>query len=95
MDGSFLNLFKNFNKVGFSYASSNENYCQGIISCLYYINNKISINYFLIKTRNERYVFRNQIKYLRSGDIFIFDRSYYSYDIVEKLEIIDVIIFLD
>ena len=90
VDGSFLNLFKNFNKFGFSYASSNENYCQGIISCLYDINNKIPINYFLIKTRNEREAFRNQIKYLRSGDIVIFDRGYYSYDIVEKLEIIDV-----
>ena len=57
---------------------------------LYDINNKIPINYFLIKTRNEREAFRNQIKYLRSGDIVIFDRGYYSYDIVEKLEIIDV-----
>ena len=90
VDGSFLNLFKKFNKNGFSYASSNENYCQGIISCLYDINNKIPINYFLIKTRNEREAFRNQIKYLRSGDIVIFDRGYYSYDIVEKLEIIGV-----
>ena len=35
VDGSFINLFKNFNKYKFSYASSNENYCQGIISCLY------------------------------------------------------------
>jgi hypothetical protein len=47
------------------YASSNETYCQGIISCLYHINNKIHINYFLIKTRNEREAFRNQIKYLK------------------------------
>ena len=90
VDGSFINLFKNFNKYEFSYASSNENYCQGIISCLYDINNKIPVNYYLIKTRNEREAFRNQIKYLRNGDTVIFDRGYYSYDLVEKLEIIDV-----
>lgn len=90
VDGSFINLFKNFNKYGFSYASSNETYCQGIISCLYDINNKIPINYFLIKTRNEREAFRNQIKYLKKDDIVIFDRGYYSYDLVEKLEIIGV-----
>ena len=90
VDGSFINLFKNFNKYEFSYASSNENYCQGIISCLDDINNKIPVNYYLIKTRNEREAFRNQIKYLRNGDTVIFDRGYYSYDLVEKLEIIDV-----
>lgn len=57
---------------------------------LYDINNKIPINYYLIKTRNEREAFRNQIKYLRNGDTVIFDRGYYSYDLVEKLEIINV-----
>lgn len=35
VDGSFINLYKNFNNYGFMYASSNETYCQGIISCLY------------------------------------------------------------
>jgi hypothetical protein len=90
VDGSFINLFKIFNKHGFMYASSNETYCQGIISCLYDINNKIPINYSLIKTRNEREAFKNQIKYLKKDDIVIFDRGYYSYDLVEKLEIIGV-----
>ena len=90
VDGSFINLYKKFHNFGFMYASSNETYCQGIISCLYDINNKIPVNYYLIKTRNEREAFRNQIKYLRNGDTVIFDRGYYSYDLVEKLEIIDV-----
>jgi len=90
VDGSFINLFKNFNKYGFMYASKNETYCQGIISCLYDINNKLPINYFLIKTRDEREAFRNQIKYLKKGDTVIFDRGYYSYDIIEKLELIGI-----
>jgi hypothetical protein len=90
VDGSFINLFKNFNKYGFMYSSKNETYCQGIISCLYDINNKLPINYSLIKTRDEREAFRNQIKYLKKGDTVIFDRGYYSYDIVEKLESIGV-----
>jgi hypothetical protein len=90
VDGSFINLFKNFNKYGFMYASKNKTYCQGIISCLYDINNKLPINYFLIKTKNEREAFRNQIKYLKKDDTVIFDRGYYSYDIIEKLELIGV-----
>lgn len=88
VDGSFINLFKSFDKYGFQYASSNKTYCQGIISCLYDIDNKIPINYNLIKTRNEREAFRDQIKYLKCNDIVIFDRGYYSYDLVEKMEII-------
>jgi len=90
VDGSFINLFKNFDKYNFMYASSNKTYCQGIISCLYDLNNKIPINYFLLKTRDEREAFINQIKYLRQGDTVIFDRGYYSYDLVEKLDLIGV-----
>jgi hypothetical protein len=33
------------------------------------------------KKRDERNAFKEQIKYLRSGDIVIFDRGYFSYDI--------------
>jgi len=90
VDGSFINLFKNFDKYNFMYASLNETYCQGIISCLYDIDNKIPINYFLLKTKDEREAFRNQIKYLRYGDTVIFDRGYYSYDLIEKLELLGV-----
>jgi len=90
VDGSFINLFKNFDKYNFMYASLNETYCQGIISCLYDIDNKIPINYFLLKTKDEREAFRNQIKYLRCNDTVIFDRGYYSYDLVEKLDLIGV-----
>jgi len=90
VDGSFINLFRSFEKYNYSYASKNNTYSQGIISCLYDIENKIPINYFLLKNRNEREGFRNQIKYLKSGDIVIFDRGYYSYDLIEKLELIGV-----
>ena len=90
VDGSFINLFKSFNKDGFMCASSNNSYCQGIISCLYDIGNKMPINYFLLKTRDEREAFRNQLKYLKNGDIVIFDRGYYSYDLVEKLKNMNV-----
>jgi hypothetical protein len=85
VDGSFLNLYKSFDKYGYEYASENKNYCKAIISCLYDIENKIPINYYLFKKRDERNAFKEQIKYLRAGDIVIFDRGYFSYDIIEKL----------
>jgi hypothetical protein len=85
VDGSFLNLHKNFNEYGYEYASDNKNYCKAIISCIYDIENKIPINYYLFKQRNERDAFKQQIKYLRKGDIVIFDRGYFSYDIIDIL----------
>jgi len=83
VDGSFLNLHKN--SYGYEYASDNKNYCKAIISCIYDIENKIPINYYLFKQRNERDAFKQQIKYLRKGDIVIFDRGYFSYDIIDIL----------
>jgi len=85
VDGSFLNLYKSFNKYGYEYASDNKSYCKAIISCLYDIENKIPINYYLFKKRDERDAFKEQIKYLRKGDTVIFDRGYFSYDIIDIL----------
>ena len=85
VDGSFLNLYKSFDKYGYEYASDNKSYCKAIISCLYDIENKIPINYYLFKKRDERDAFKEQIKYLRKGDIVIFDRGYFSYDIIDIL----------
>ena len=34
--------------------------------------------------------FRKQIKYVKYNDIVIFDRGYYSYDLIEKIEIINI-----
>jgi hypothetical protein len=85
VDGSFLNLYKSFDKYGYEYASENKSYCKAIISCLYDIDNKIPINYYLFKKRDERDAFKEQIKYLRTDDIVIFDRGYFSYDIIDKL----------
>ena len=90
VDGSYLNLYKSFDKYGYEYSSENKNYCKAIISCLYDIDNKIPINYYLFKKRDERDAFKEQIKYLRAGDIVIFDRGYFSYDIIEKLNKKDI-----
>ena len=47
VDGSTLSLSKKFNKYNFPFASKNKTYCKGYISCLFDVNNKITINYHL------------------------------------------------
>lgn len=86
VDGSYLNVFKSFGKYGYDYASDNKNYCKPLISCIFDIDKKIPINYNIFKTKNEREAFREQLKYIKKDDILLFDRGYFSYDIVESLE---------
>ena len=54
VDDTTLNLSKKFNSNGFKFASNNETYCKGYLSCLMDVNNKIPINYNLSLNNNER-----------------------------------------
>ena len=91
VDGSNLDLFKNFNSDKYPYASSKtKNYCKAYISCLFDIDAKIPVNYNLSTKNNERQSFKEQFKYLRKNDIVILDRGYYSDDLLMSLEKINV-----
>jgi hypothetical protein len=78
VDGSSLDLYKNFKTYGYRYASAKETYCKGYLSCLFDIENKIPINYNLSKNIDERESLINQLKYVNKDDILIMDRGYYS-----------------
>lgn len=91
VDGSNLDLFKNFNLDKYPYASSKtKNYCKAYISCLFDINTKIPVNYNLSIKNDERQSFKEQFKYLKKNDIVILDRGYYSDDLLISLEKINV-----
>jgi hypothetical protein len=77
VDGSSLDLYKNFKKYGYRYASNKETYCKGYLSCLFDIQNKIPINYHLSKNIDERESLINQLKYINKNDTLIMDRGYY------------------
>ena len=78
VDGSSLDLYKNFKTYGYRYASTKETYCKGYLSCLFDIENKIPINYHLSKNIDERESLINQLKYVKKDDTLIMDRGYYS-----------------
>jgi len=90
IDGSTLDLSKKFSRYNFPFASQNKTYCKGYLSCLIDINNKIPINYNLSIKNNERESFLEQFKYLKKNDIIIFDRGYYSEELLVSLENINV-----
>jgi hypothetical protein len=85
VDGTHVILDKRLHKDGFK-LNDKKNYCTGLISGVYDIKNNIPINYKLVTHGNERDVFiQDQLKYINRDDIVIFDRGYYSNELVKIL----------
>lgn len=86
VDGTNLKCLKSLHDDGVKYASTNETYTHMLISGIYDINSKIVINYNHSLTLNERDAFIEQLSYINKGDTLIFDRGYYSYELMTILK---------
>lgn len=84
IDGTHGNIDKRTVKNGFK-LSDNGHYVNALMSCIYDIKNRTVINYNLNTHNDERLAFKNQLNYIREGDTLIFDRGYYSEDLVQTL----------
>ena len=65
--------------------SKNKNYTTGNISCLFDVDNNIPINYLLSKSFNERDLLIEQLSYVKTNDIIVADRGYFSNDVINKI----------
>lgn len=52
---------------------------------LYDVDNRITINYALSKSLNEREILISQLEYVNDGDILIMDGGYYSEELISIL----------
>ena len=93
-DGMQINLNKSLINNNDVKKSANGNYGISIISSIYDVINNIPINYCITecnennlnkKKVNETTGFLNQLSYLSSNDIIIFDRWYFSDMLIKKL----------
>lgn len=85
VDGSYLKGLKKLNNNGLKFSSKKENYTNSIISGLYDVDKKIIINYNHSISMDERKCFKEQLKYIKKNDTLLFDRGYYSEDLVITL----------
>ena len=90
VDGTYLKCFKSLNIDGVKFASPNETYTQLLVSGLYDVNANILINYNHSLTLNERECFIQQLDYINKGDTVIFDRGYYSLELLNILKHRDI-----
>jgi hypothetical protein len=65
--------------------SNNNNCCKSIANGLYDIDKKCIVSLDLNKNNSEREEFKRQINSLNNNDVIIFDRGYYSLNLLCKL----------
>ena len=85
VDGTRIKCLKAMHSEGFKFASNNKTYTHCAISGLYDTDSNIVINYTHSVSLNEREAFINQLDYVKKGDIVLFDRGYYSNDLMDTL----------
>ena len=84
VDCTHLALLIKLNAFGYK-LSKNKLYCKALISCLFDVEREIPINYSLFTEMNERNALKNQLCFLKKGDILLMDRGYFSKDLLFTL----------
>ena len=75
-----------FAKIGFTTRSPTSHHILGMISTIFDVNTKIPINTLLCKHHNKRTAICQQLKHIPKHSILIFDRGYYSKNLLAELE---------
>jgi hypothetical protein len=93
VDGSQVNLSSRLHKNGFRKVQT-QTHCQGLLTLIFDTDKKIPIEYRLTPSTNERTAFYDSLmkipqSSLRKNDLFIFDRGYFSCDLVGKILSLD------
>jgi len=80
VDGSRVNLPRNLTKFGFKiYDKERRHYPQGLLSCLYDVHSKTVNDFDFVSHMNERKCALKHLNVLKSNDVVLFDRGYFSY----------------
>ena len=82
IDGSKLNLPRPLAQEGYRTPSSNAHYPQGLLSCLYQLRSRIPVDFDLLAHGNERLAALAHLRALAPGDVVVYDRGYYSFQLL-------------
>ena len=79
VDGMKINLPRQLLRAGYAVPTKKANYPQGLVSCLYQLKSQIPYDFEMTSHMNERHMALAHLKTLKSGDVVVYDRGYYSY----------------
>ena len=87
VDGSRVNLPRELIEEGFKLYDKERGryYPQGLMSCLYNLQEKVIYDFSLVTHMNERLCALEHMKQLTNRDVMIFDRGYFSYLLFYKV----------
>lgn len=82
VDGSKINLPRKLMSEGYNTPSPNAAYPQGLVSTLYHLKSKVPYDFFLVKHNRERELALAHLNVLHPNDLVVYDRGYYSYEML-------------
>ena len=82
VDRSKINLPRALIKAGYRCPSDNAYYPQGMVSCLYQLKTQIPVDFDVVAHGDERSLARSHLCALKTADVVVDDRGYYSYEML-------------
>jgi len=82
VDGMKINLPRPLRHADYAMPSTKSHYPQGLVSCLYQLKSQIPHDFELASHLDERRMALAHLKTLRSGDVVVYDRGYFSYAVL-------------
>ena len=79
VDGSKLNLPRPLVEAGYQTPNPDAWYPQGLLSCLYRLDNRMPVDFILSPDTNERTAALTHLGALSPGDVVVLDRGYFSF----------------
>ncbi|MDE0679787.1 MAG: IS4 family transposase, partial [Gammaproteobacteria bacterium] len=83
VDGMKINLPRELLGRGYAVPQPGAWYPQGLVSCLYRLNDRMPIDFDLSAHGNERRMAADHLQHLGTGDVAVYDRGYYSFELLE------------
>lgn len=79
VDGARLNLPRPLVEAGYPLPNGGAHYPQGLLSCLYRLDNRMPVDFLLTPDADERAAARTLLDALSPGDVVVLDRGYFSF----------------
>ena len=87
VDGSKLNLPRPLVDAGYPLPNDGAHYPQGLLSCLYRLDNRMPVDFLLASDADERAAALTHLDALSPGDVVAFDRGYFSFVMLHAMTV--------
>ncbi len=84
VDGTKINLPRALVRCGYPTPNKDAHYPQGLGSCLYELRSQLPFDFDLVSHADERRCAQKHLDTLKSNDVVVYDRGYYSYPLLHR-----------